>query len=285
MFSPTFYEWRAQSIRYFLCAMLAMFVAAPVLAVDFEYVKDRLETDMEAGEPIVAHVTVVLCTNRSKQTDLCDENKARTNLYWGAQYGVKTYFSRQKNWQRITTARPQNTPILERVIFRRTLNVNALDQTLYLVADVWRGSQAKQAITHFLTISAGENAEQIDVGEQVIEAGGNAHIMAYLGHNGLRNSTLDLDLPKTTMPNSAIVLGRHTAESFTEPLQNVGSFPLLTTKGLVTPEAYTLEAAIIGWLNSASPQETRNATAAVYAQYQKASLAWTKSLLVAGETE
>jgi hypothetical protein len=103
-----------------------------------------------------------------------------------------------------------------------------------------------------------------------------------LGHNGLADFSLDLDLYKTTSPNAAIVLGRHTAVSFTEPLKNVGSFPLLTTKGVVTPEAYTLEAAILTWFASVSPAQVRESAATVFGKYQKASVGWSKTLFVAG---
>jgi len=261
---------------------LLFIYATQASALDFELVKDRVEADIEAGSPLVVHATVVLCTNRTKDTDLCNENKASTNLYWGAQYGVKTYFNRDKSWTRLPLANTKGPGNLERVAFKRVVEIRSRDVEVYLVADVWRGGDVRKAISHFLTMSSGENIEKFQLDGETIYAGGEAHVVAYMGHNGLKNFTPKLDLKENTMPNSAIVLGRRTASTFTDPLKDVGTFPLLTTSGVITPEAYILEAAFLSWFSSGSASDTRNATAEAHSKYQKASIAWSRKQFVAG---
>ncbi|WP_103654352.1 hypothetical protein [Agarilytica rhodophyticola] len=265
-----------------LVCILSGLIAFSASASDFELAKDRVETALEAGSPLVVHATVVLCTNRTKNTDICNENKPRTNLYWGAQFGVKTYFNRQKHWQRLSVPKTSGSGYLERVAFKRAVKVRSGEVDVYLVADVWRGGDVRKATESFLTMSSGENVEKFKFEDRTIYAGGESHVTAYLGHNGLANFTLDLDLEKNTLPNSAIVLGRRTSATFTEPLRSTGTFPLLTTKGVVTPEAYILEAAILSWFSKVSPVDTLNDTAEVYSKYQKASIAWSRKQFVPG---
>lgn len=269
-------------LKFVIGITACLMIASHSSAQNYANLKDRIEADAEARAPLVAHVTVVLCTNREKDTDICNENRAKTNLYWGAQFGVKTYFDRQESWQRIRVLNPSDKRIIDRVVFKRTIMINERDATVFLVADVWKGGDVKEAVDNFFTMTAGESSEKIKVGDKTIYAGGDAHIMAYIGHNRLARHTLDLELPKTTMPNSAIVLGRDTASTFTQPLLKVGSYPLLTTNGRMTPDAHTLEAAIITWFSSISPTETHTAAAQAYKKLRGGSISGRKKLFIPG---
>src|SRR5215203_6417081 len=53
------------------------------------------------GKPLVVHVTVALCDNATQgivpvPPAIGDGNDPRTNLYWGASYGVKSQLKREK---------------------------------------------------------------------------------------------------------------------------------------------------------------------------------------------
>ena len=46
-----------------------------------------------------------------------------TNLYWGAAFGVKTFFGKSKDWELVSRKRRTRSPaILERLIFKTTGN-------------------------------------------------------------------------------------------------------------------------------------------------------------------
>ncbi len=264
---------------------LQLILVLPAAAQDYANVRDRIEADAEARSPLVAHVTVVLCTNRQKVTDICNENIAKTNLYWGAQFGVRAYFMRQKEWEKILVSNPKDKRIIDRVLFKRTVTLKQRDTDIYLVADVWRGGNAKEATAHFLTMTSGENIEKIKAGNKTLYAGGDAHMTAYIGHNVLAKNTLDLTLQKTTMPNSSVVLGRNTATDFSQRLRNIGSFPLITTNGRMTPDAHTLESIIVTWFSSISPSETRNAAAEAYKKLRGGSVSGRKKLFVTSSAQ
>lgn len=274
----------ARTISTLALVSASLLSSSNLMAVEFDLVLDRVQADMEAGSNMVAHVTVVLCTNRNKVTAICNEDNAKDNLYWGARWGVKTYFRKSKDWTTLPAPAAENPNIVDRALFVKKDPIGASNATLYILADVWRGGDARKATEHFLLMSSGENIEKFKVDDQTLYAGGEAHVTAYLGHNTLKKWSPDLKLRKNPMPSSAIVLGRHTT-SFTPFIDQAGAFPLLTTKGVVTPEAYTLESAIIAWLTTTDPNKTLEQAAQTFADYQKANLSWTKSLFIAGVPE
>ena len=63
------------------------------------------------------------------------------NLYWGAAFGVRTYFKKSSDWKEVATVKSPNSYILERSVF-----VHGASGT-YLIADAYRGREIKQAIT------------------------------------------------------------------------------------------------------------------------------------------
>src|SRR5687768_907903 len=71
----------------------------------------------------VIHVFVALCDNVNQgivpvSASLGNGDSPATNLYWGAAFGVKTFFSRNKDWQLISVTPNPGEGILERCIFK-----------------------------------------------------------------------------------------------------------------------------------------------------------------------
>ncbi len=98
-------------------------------------------------------------------------------------------------------------------------------------------------------------------------------LVVYVGHDGLMDFSSALDFPSSTAANrSAIVLACASKTFFRELLRKTGAQPLLWTTGLMAPEAYTLKAAIDGWILEESKEQIRQRAAAAYAKYQRCSL-------------
>jgi len=68
---------------------------------------------------------------------------------------------------------------------------------------------------------------------------------------------------------SAIVLACVSASYFGPILRARGAHPLLMTRSLMAPEAYTLDAALSRWLSGGTPGDVRSAAAAAYCLHQK----------------
>jgi hypothetical protein len=240
------------------------------------------------GAPRVVHVFVALADNANQgivpvPAKLGNGQDPAHNLYWGAAGGVKTYFARSSDW-RLISQRPGLKPeVLERCVFKHQA------ANVYLVADAYRGDQIRVAITDFLQAAAGANAERIKIetgalaAGVALPAGGNANLVAYIGHDGFMDFQLT-SLPRQAnpAPREAIVLACISKTYFAEPLRATGAHPLLWTTGLMAPEAYTLKSALDGWIRNEDSGKIRERAAAAYDHYQKCGLKGARRLLVSG---
>ncbi|MBL8114212.1 MAG: hypothetical protein JNK60_15125 [Acidobacteria bacterium] len=244
-------------------------------------VKARVSRDLAAGRPLVVHVVVALCDNDNQgivpvPKAIGNGQDPVRNLYWGAGYGLDTYFTRHGGW---TVERREANPapgILVRLVLSKTLRAEGRegrDIVVHLVADAWDGREIRKATERFLAMAAGRAAESVPAGKngQALPAGGAAALVAYVGHDGL----MDFSVPPPPAPladappRSAIVLACASKAYFGPHLERAGAHPLVLTTGLMAPEAYTLEAAVSSWAAGDASDLTRRAAAAAYHRYQK----------------
>ncbi|MBI3270906.1 MAG: hypothetical protein HYZ53_18030 [Planctomycetes bacterium] len=270
----------------FLCAVAA--AAGRVQAEDAA--QERLEADARAGRPLVAHVVVALCDNVHQgivpvPAALGNGQDPATNLYWGARFGVKSHFAKV-GWQRLSVAGAPEGGVLERIVFRRTVaRPGGASATCVVVAEAWDGRRIRDAIGRFLSLSAGDPPAQIEAsdadGQKVsVTAGGASHVVAYVGHDGL----MEFAAPGVPGPGlggprrSAMVLACSSRAYFAAPVARAGAHALVLTTGLMAPEAYTLDAALLRFFGGGTPAEVRAAAAGAYATYQKCSLSAARRL-------
>ena len=237
----------------------------------------RLDTDAEAGKPLVAHVVVALCDNESQgivpvPARLGDGDSPQSNLYWGAMYGVRGWFRNQPGWKPVAVAPSKDPRVLDRVMFSREIMRNGKPVRMLLVAEAWRGRNIADAIRHFLELDRGEHVERLRAGDLEFDAGGAAHVIVFVGHNGL----MDFDAPSLapirteSNPHASMVLACMSESHFADLLRK-NSLPLITTSGLMAPEAYTLAAVLDAWFQGADGAQVRVAAARAYARYQRTS--------------
>jgi hypothetical protein len=238
--------------------------------------------------PRVVHVFVALADNAHQgivpvPARLGNGDDPERNLYWGASYGVKSFFARSSAWQLLASQARPMPEVLERCVFHHcTKNV-------VLIADAYQGSQIRQAIVDFLRAAAGEDTnstpDQKPAAAHAASAlvPGKADMVVYVGHEGLMDFSLShLPQKKDKQSREAIVLACISKSYFAEPLRVAGAKPLLWTTSLMAPEAYTLKSALDGWVLGESPAQIRERAAAAYSKYQHCSLTAAKRLLVTG---
>jgi hypothetical protein len=218
----------------------------------------------------VIHVVVALCDNTYQgivpvSPALGNGDDPPRNLYWGAAYGVKSFFRKAQDWSLVADMENPRDRVLERVVFKHKT------KDVYLVADAYRGRNIKQGTFDFLSFAAGNDSETIEVrGGTSLYAGGSADLIAYVGHDGLMDFSLDQFPQKSDDRNrSAIILACISKSYFREPIKRTGAKPLLWTTGLMAPESYILKAAIDGWILNESDEKIRERAAGAYNKYQK----------------
>ena len=230
----------------------------------------------------VIHVFVALADNVNQgivpvSASLGNGDNAASNLYWGAAFGIRTFFSKNKDWQLISVTSNPNTSILERCIFKHR-HTSSL-----LVADAYRGKEISQATREFLEAAAGKPGENLKVGDVQFHTGGSADLVAYIGHNGLMDFKLHSH-PKRRddRQRRAIILACASKQYFSPALQDSGATPLLWTTNLMAPEAYVLSAAIDGWIKKESDEQIRLRAADAYHKYQRCGVKAARALFATG---
>jgi hypothetical protein len=232
------------------------------------------------------HVFVALADNQSQgiipvPAKLGNGEDPEHNLYWGSAYGVKTFFVRSTDWERIACGQRPKDEILERCVFKhRATNV-------YLVADAYRGREIRQAILDFLSSAAGDDPEMVNVpaasGAVRLPTRGGANLVAYIGHDGLMDFQLrQFSRKKNGIHRDAVVLACASQQFFAEPMRASGAYPLLWTTGLMAPEAYTLKSALDGWIAGEDNEQIRDRAAGAYDKYQKCGFRAAHRLLTSG---
>jgi hypothetical protein len=223
--------------------------------------------------PRTVHVFVALADNQHQgiipvPAVLGNGSDPQRNLYWGAAYGVKTFFKASKEWKFVSSGRPSKAGVLERCIFKNR------QENVVLVADAYEGSEIKSAVSDFLSAAAGRNAEEVSLRanstETSISIGGEADLIVYVGHDAF----MDFQIPpisgaKGKKSRQTIVLACASKQYFAPYVRQTGAEPLLWTTGLMAPEAYTLEAALEGWIAGENDESIRQRAAQSYNKYQK----------------
>lgn len=228
------------------------------------------------------HVFVALADNKSQgivpvPKKLGNGDDPRNNLYWGALYGVKAYFRRSDNWSLLSTIDNPSAGVLERCVFQHRRS------QVVLIADAYRGAEIKRAITDFLAAAGGGNPRKLKVAKEAVPIHGGAHLVAYVGHNGLMEFSVgDGRIQSGPAGREAIVLACKSKQYFLPHLSRLKARPLLLTTGLMAPEAYTLEAALEAWVSGATGEDVRERAAAAYHKYQKCGLRAARRLFYSG---
>jgi len=239
------------------------------------------QTDIAVDVKTV-HVFVALCDNRYQgitrvPAALGNGQNVNTNLYWGALYGVRSYFRKSDEWEFVTSRKSQakKSFILERLVFKHK------EKDFYLIADAYNGRYIKQCTLDFLNSVCGNEKGILRVDGKTLGLGGNASLLAYVGHDGLMDFQLSGTFINTDeIKRDVIILACYSKRFFGPHLENANINHLLWTTNLMAPEAYTLHDAVSGYINGETNEEIRERASAAYSKYQKCGINAAKGLLV-----
>lgn len=245
----------------------------------------RARIEVDAGRALVVRLFVPLCSNDQIDCGSAAAGRPRDlaqNLYWGAAFGVRHFFDRKKSgWERLGISRDEPGE-LERVAYRRWVSGGlwgrARPVELVLVASAIDGDRIDEAVASFwATASKGGRVAFEDGGARREER---VSIVGYAGHDRLMDG---LALPsEPTVPQRAaiptFVLACYSEKYFGPALRRVGATPLLSTKALMAPEAYTIDALLGALGDDVSAEEARDRSVAAYAKWQRITLATASSI-------
>jgi len=225
------------------------------------------------------HVFVALCDNKFQgivpvPSSLGNGKDIRNNLYWGAGYGVKSFFkNKSKDWKLVKKMEPDNPFVLERLLFKHKSN------NVFLLADAYDGEQIKTCTEDFLKASNSQNPVVVNFDSLNYGFGGNADLLSYIGHNGLMDFDINVEYkPIQVKKRDVIILACYSKSYFQSEISKAQAKAILWTTHLMAPEAYTLEAAIAGWIQNETREAIVERGAQAYNKYQKCGIRGARNL-------
>lgn len=233
---------------------------------DRSSIKKALASKITSHVPLIVHVFVPLCDNLNQgivpvNSKLGDGMNLSTNLYWGAGYGVRSYFKLKTDWKLSLQQANPDSNILERVVFRKTMSNGT---AIIMIADAYRGDRMKQCLRSYMHSLAGILNDSISLSDKQYPFHSGADLLIFNGHNGLMDDTLAPVLNADKRPKDAMIIACYSTSYFRPYLQRSGGYPLVTTTGLLAPEAYVIHAAIENWALQKSEKEIRIAAGDAY---------------------
>lgn len=201
------------------------------------------------GQTKTIHVFVALCDNENQGIvpvpgQLGNGKNPDSNLYWGAMYGVKSWFkNKASGWKLVRKLPGDNKAVLERLLFRHST------KAVYMLAEAYDGEQIRSCVEDFLKAANGQNPAVVTSDSLSLNFGGEADLLAYVGHDGLMDFNVNVKYNQPVgKAREVMVLACYSKNYFYNEVKKSGATPLLWTTHLMAPEAYTLGAAITGWI-------------------------------------
>uniref|UniRef100_UPI00404B4E8A hypothetical protein n=1 Tax=Flavobacterium sp. TaxID=239 RepID=UPI00404B4E8A len=235
------------------------------------------------GQTKTIHVFVALCDNVNQgivpvPKALGNGQDPKSNLYWGAAFGIKNYFkNKTTDWNLIKSYPSENPNILERLLFKHAT------ESVYMLAEAYDGAKIKECTLDFLKAANQQNSIVIKHENSILNFGGKSDLVSYIGHDGLMDFNINMDYQPTEKKKiDVIILACFSKKYFTTKIQNANANPILWTTHLMAPEAYTLKSAIDGWILKESGVAIKERAAQTYHKYQKCGIKGARNLFATG---
>jgi hypothetical protein len=231
---------------------------------------------VKASGRLVVHVLVPFCDNDQV---VCGSERAgdpdnlEHNLYWGAVFGQKRFFSRKASSFEKVSVEAGEGPLLERAVFKKQVKGKPWgredDVTLWVVFDGYRGDAIDGVVDRLYQEAEHGGVVKVKSGDATISLP--VDVVGYAGHNrmmdGKKPPARDEEAEGAAIPS--FVMACYSTNYFAKPLARRGSDLLVGTRALMAPEGYVIEAIVLGLAEDASPKELRRRAVAAYAKFQK----------------
>lgn len=245
----------------------------------------RVVADLAAGKPLVVQVHVPLCERTiipCGNDRLGDGDNPRTNLYWATTEGFLGWFGRKRSgWKAVLKASGDaigEADVLDLRVWRRTVPASAAWRAagaprtveVYVVAQAWRGTAIDRALARYAEDLYGARTQTITLADgTTLAAGGDAHVVAYVGHNRL----MDLDAfdwraiaaSGDQRSRGVIAIACHTAPYMQGVVPGPHQVPLVLTRDFMLASSAALEGAVVAFAKDGDYAAIRRGAAAGYA--------------------
>jgi hypothetical protein len=267
-----------------LCVVLLV-CSATGATEDLSAVQSAIADSVRASHPVVIQVHLALCDNtviRCGGAGLGDGDSLRTNLYWSTSEGLRGWLTEQPTgWHLVAEDPPGTGARITRSVWQRSITPGATWRALgverafpvYLVIDVWRGSAPAidAATAAFARDLYDTTPRVVRAGGLSLDAGGAAHVIAWVGHNRW------MDYERFSWPSVArqprgakgvIAIACYSQAYLASRIEASGNLALTVTRDFVMASGAPLVGALDALLGGRDLQAIRVAATAAYAKGQ-----------------
>jgi hypothetical protein len=229
----------------------------------------------------IIHIFVPLCDNKNQgivpvNASLGNGQNLRTNLYWGAGYGIKTHFNKSTEWLLIYDTISPDSAVLERLVFKH------FRENVFLIADAFDGGEMEHCLRSYFRSCAGQNYQNLIVKKDTILFGSSSDLLIFNGHNGLMDVDIEAIYASDSIHRDAVVIACYSHSYFSSHLQEAGAFPVVCTTHLLAPEAYVAHAICSAWVAKKSTEDVRYVAGEAYHKIQKCGARAADRLFISG---
>jgi hypothetical protein len=241
-----------------------------------------IEADVAAGKPLTLLVVVPLCDSHLIHCGgqgAGDPSSLDKNLYWGRAFGARRYFEEQAKQFRRVASETGTGPMLEQLVYRRWIPGavwgSAKDVEQLVVLRAIHGAQIDAAVRDFYHYAT--SGAEVTFVEQGQKRTVRVQAVGYAGHNRLMDVALSQLVSATETPGAgaalpSFVFACRSAPYFSQALARGGSTALVTTRDLMAPEGYVIEAMARGLGDHLTQAELRQRVVTAYARWQRISV-------------
>jgi hypothetical protein len=273
------------SMARLVCVMVVVALAAGLWAPTEARAADaaasatsltRLQGRVRKDGVLVVHVLVPLCDNAQI---VCGSKSAgdpldlARNLYWGAIFGQKRFFTRKASSFTQVSEEKGTGSHLERSVLRRFVDGAPWGRPgkveLLVVLDAFRGDHIDSVVdTFFNEAAAGKSLSFDDGGKRRTVA---VSVVGYAGHNRMMDGKKPPAISDRAglEPIPSFVMACHSRSYFEDALSRRGSDMLLMTKQLMAPEGYVVDAIVGAVAENVDRAAIKRRAIAAYAKWQK----------------
>jgi len=245
----------------------------------------RVIADLAAGKPLVVQVHVPLCEGTiiaCGNPRLGDGDRPAGNLYWATTEGFLGWFNRKGGgWKQVLVGDGSaigDERVLDLRVWRRELATPAAWRaagaparfTMVVVAQAWRGVEIDAALARYAEDLYGAHAQAIALPDgTTIAAGGDAHVVAYVGHNRLMDlATFDwraVAKRGDDRSRGVVAIACHTAPYMQDVVPGPRQVPLMLTRDYMLASAAALEGTALAYARGGDYAAIRRGGAQGYA--------------------
>lgn len=242
--------------------------------------KEQLVRSIRESGRLTVTLHVALTDGEGKASKYTNGDDPRTNLCWGALFGIDTHLANAAGWDRVFGDRGDGERIVRRSVFSRRVTPSAAwmaegvsqEFDVYVLANAWPASRMKEAMSQPVRDAFADASVLIEHNGLGLEFGSASCMVGYLGPNAMADAYWDPfeGLPPLSKRRMGVFyLSSMSAVYLYDSVVRHGLYPVLFARQPIVTEAYLFDGMMTALISGELDGGFVAAAAGEYAKYQR----------------